>query len=588
MIQNNYFNDNPDLFHQFEDIVDWEEIVKAYENDFGDAKRYKETGDEKLAYAPNNVEEAREYYRTILEAYGDLSGNEVAPIAAELDQAGGVKFKDGEVIYPDAMVNAVNKFYEAGLGPLAFAREWGGLGLPFTVRAMISEVMNRADIAIATQIGSTSVADIIERYGSEEAKERWLPDVTANKYFCAMGLSEPDYGSDLPSVNTRAELKEDGKWYLNGTKRFITIGCGMRETPSLILTLARTGGQGARGLSFFIVKSTDLTVGNVEKKLGLKSSPTCELVFEDAPGELVGEKGFGLIKYVMGMLDGARMNIAAQSTGLATACWEEAKSFASSRIQFGKTLETIPAVARMLEKMEREILAMRCLTLEGARTVDLYEWRARRQDAGEKLSAEEAAERKFWQKIAGLMTPLSKYYNSEMCNRIAYDALQIHGGSGFTEDYDIARLYRDARITTIYDGTTQIQVNAAIGGVVSGMSATGTLRKYLDSQFDSFSGELTFSAELKELYDIFEKVVAEFKETIKGEDKDRMSFEVVEACARLVNGLLLEKTAYRLSGEAREERLSIAQDYNIDSVGILNQNLYQLKARAKKATVAAR
>ena len=575
MIQNNYFSDNIDLFRHFEEIIDWDEIVNLYENGFKDAEYYNQSGDERFAYAPSSVDEAKEYYRTILDAYGNLSGKLVAANVGKLDQMG-LKYNDGKVEYPQLFIDIVNKFHEAGLAPITLTRKYGGLSLPNMVRALISEIANRADIALATQIGSIALTEIIEKHADDKQKDKWLPDIAACKYFAAMGLTEPDYGSDLPGVNTKAELK-DGRWVLNGVKRFITIGCGMGDRPCLILTLARTGGAGAKGLSFFLVNSNDTHIGNIEKKMGQHCSPTCEVVMENTPGELVGKEGYGLIKYVIGMLDGARLNIASQSTGLATAAWEEAKSYASTRIQFGKPLNQIPAITKMLEHMEREILAMRCLVLESARAMDLYEWRMTRAEEGESLSPDEKEKQKHWKKMAGMLTPLSKYYNSEMCNRIAGDALQIHGGSGYTEDYDIARIYRDARVTTIYDGTTQIQINAAIGGVVAGLSPTGYFRKYLDEIFAKSS----LSKELQELYTLLEEVVREYKESITGEDKERMSFEVVESAVRLINGILLERTAQIMKEDVRDERLTHAAAYNTDSYAIIAGNLHKLKARGK-------
>ena len=290
---------------------------------------------------------------------------------------------------------------------------------------------------------------------------------------------------------------------------------------------------------------------------------------------LIGEEGFGLVRYTMGMLNGARMGIAAQGVGMATAAFEEAKIFASTRIQFGKPIEEIPAIKKILRRMEREIMAMRCLTLEGGRTVDMYYWRIEHlREAGKsdkEISNDE--EVRHWNKLADLLTPVSKYYCSEMCNRIAYDALQIHGGSGFTEDYDIARIYRDARIITIYDGTTQIQVMAAIGGVVSGMSATGNFRKYLTNELAKFPA----SSRIQNLFTTLEEAVNTYKEIKATDVRDSFSIELVEVATRVLAGIHLEKTAHSLDGDAKLYRLKHAEEYNVDSFAISLGNISRMK-----------
>ena len=309
--------------------------------------------------------------------------------------------------------------------------------------------------------------------------------------------------------------------------------------------------------------------------MGLHASPTCEVVFENTPALLIGEEGFGLVRYTMGMLNGARMGIAAQGVGMATAAFEEAKIFASTRIQFGKPIEEIPAIKKMLRRMEREIMAMRCLTLEGGRTVDMYYWKMEhlREEGKTDKEISNNEEVRHWMKLADLLTPVSKYYCSEMCNRIAYDALQIHGGSGFTEDYDIARIYRDARITSIYDGTTQIQVMAAIGGIVSGMSATGHFRKYLLNELSLFSP----SARILSLFASLEEAISAYKDIKSSEVRDSFSVELVEVATRVLAGIHLEKTGSMLEGEDNAKRLKHADEFNIDSKSIALANISRMK-----------
>lgn len=575
MIRSNYYEDNPDLRRHVDTFIDWNEIVELYEDGFHDAKAYAENGDERLAFAPGSVDEAVEYYKQILDGYGELSGKEISQIAQDMDREG-LKFENGVVTHPPVFEELFVKFQEAGLHPVGFERKYGGLGLPHIVKALAFEIAYRADTAFSIAAGSVNLAAIMEMYASPEMCAEWLPKLIGEKYTVTMGLSEPDFGSDLPNVRTSAEKVGD-QWLLTGTKRFQTMACGVNGHPSALLILARTGGpdSGARGLSFFLVEGKDVEVTGLEKKLGLKASATCEVAFEKAPGHLIGEEGHGLSRYVIGMLNGARMSVASQGTGMATAAFYEARKYASERIQFGKPIAEIPAVKRMLRRMECEIAGMRALMIEAATSVDRYHWRALRMKeakAPEREIRNDAQIRK-WEKFANVITPMSKYDISEMCNSLIYDALQVFGGSGYCEEYDVARLYRDARITNIYDGTTQIQVNAAIGGITAGMSAKGNFREYLDQMFD----QIPVSGLLPELRANFEQSVETYKELPNAEAKGELSFEVVQSATRLVIGLLLEKTAHKLEGEAREERLKLAQEYNVDSEAILAGNLIRLR-----------
>lgn len=566
MIHSNYFSDNADLQQQFHEIVDWNQIITVYENGFADAAEYKTTQNPRLEMAPASNEEALQYYAETLQSAGEIAGKHVAQVARDIDREG-LKFENGNVIHPQKMIDAINKYREAGLPPIAFRRQYGGLGLPGVVKAFASELMYRADTSTTIAMGSMGLAGILEKHASEEAKQKWIPKLISENYCVAMGLSEPDFGSDLPSIRTKA-VQRDGKWYLTGTKRFQTVACGLNGGPAIMLALARTGegSTGAKGLSFFIVERKDYKITGIEKKLGLKASATCEVALEDSPGELVGKEGYGLVRYVIGMLNGARMGIAAQGVGISTAAYMEAKKYAAERIQFGKPIAEIPAVARMLSRMEREIAAMRCLMIEGASIVDRYQCA--------EFNGKVTDESKFWEKIANTITPISKYYNSEMCNELVDDALQVFGGSGYTEDYDLARLYRDARITNIYDGTTQIQVNAAIGGVIAGMAPSGQWRQYLDA----LTKRIGKNEAIAEIRVKFEEVVESWRKFEAREVKEGMSFEVVESAARLVNSLLLEKAALRAKNP--EARKKMNHDYHIDSLAIVTGNGIRLRAEA--------
>ncbi len=574
MIKNNYFTDNSDIQSHFNDMIPWTEIVGSYEGGFRDARTYRENKDEKLASAPGSVEEALDYYRTILESAGDLAGNEISPYVAALDREG-LRIEKGLVKFPQKMIELVKTVRDAGLQPYGFSRKYGGLGLPWVVKGILSEIFYRVDGSMAIAIGCVNLAEILEHIASEEMKDEWLPRLTAGEFVCAMGLTEPDFGSDLPNIRTRAEKKSDGSWTLNGTKRFITHGCGFGEIPALILTLARSGspGSGARGLSFFLVNSSDVQIAGIEHKLGLHCSPTCEIVLENSPGVLVGQEGLGLIRYTMGMLNGARLGIAFQSVGLASEAFYEAQKYASERIQFGRPISGIGAVKKMLRRMESEIAAMRCLIMEGCRAMDLYSWRPEHLKAagGNEKDIKNDTIIRYWEKLANILTPLCKYYCAEMCLKITSDALQIHGGSGYTEDYDIARLYRDARIVTIYDGTSQIQVGAAIGGIVSGMSPTGNLREYIDCEIDKLSEKSSAS----ELFSVFDRTVAAYRD-MSSEKKEEFAEEAVIAAARMISTLLLFRSGDRIRASDREARKSLAQTYFLDSLGICEGNLVRM------------
>jgi len=580
MISGNYFTNNPDLQLQFESIIDWEEIVTAYEDGFTDAEEYKKTGNDKLSLAPASLQEAIDYYKATLDSVGEIIGNELAPRAAEIDKIG-LKYDNGKVTFPAPMQEAFKAVKDAGLLPYGIGRKYGGLGMPATAQALAMEMVSRGDGAFGIAAGCFNLAETIEKYGSKEQIDKYVPLMAEGTLCGAMALTEPDYGSDLPNLQTKAVKDANGQWRITGTKRFITHACGFADIPSVILTLARTGSPtgGARGLSFFIVKTQDVFIASIEKKMGLHSSPTCEVVYENSPAELIGVEGYGLVKYSMGMMNTARLSIAAQSTGIASAAYFEAKKYASERKQFGKFIQDIPGVKKMLTHMDREIAAMRSILLEASRSVDLYLWREEhlKHRAVDEKEIKKDEQIKFWEKLANLFTPLSKYYISEMANRIADNALQIHGGSGYTEDYAVSKIYRDARITNIYEGTTQLQIVACIGGVVSGMSPTGFLRAYLDKETSKFAA----TDRLLRVRKLFESVATAFSEIKDSATRDSLAFEVVESTARCINGILLERSASRLKDTQKTDRLALAAEYHIDSLAILESNLIKLQERGK-------
>ncbi|MCC5813397.1 MAG: acyl-CoA dehydrogenase family protein [Leptospira sp.] len=576
MISENYFSDNQDLQEQFNSIIDWKELVNNFEGDFDDAKEYSKSGMEELAMAPNNLEEALEFYKSSLDSLGELVGKEISPIVKEMDEEG-LKFKNGKVEFPKSMITAVQKIIDAGLLPYSIGRRLGGLGLPGTVQVIMSDLISRADGALGITIGCMNLAETVERYGSEEMVKEYVPKMARGELCGAMALTEPNYGSDLPNIQTKAVQSQDGTWKLTGTKRFITHGCGFGDIPSIILTLARTGSptSGAKGLSFFLVKSEDVEISSIEKKMGLHCSPTCEVVYENTPGILIGKQGYGLVKYSMAMMNTARLSIAAQAMGIAQAAFEEAKKYASEREQFGKTINHIPAVKRMLDFMDREVSGMRSALLEASRSIDLYHWKSERLKHGgmEDRDIRKDEQIRKWEKLAGIFTPVTKYYITEVANKIAYDALQIHGGSGYTEDYDVAKIYKDVRITNIYEGTTQLQVVGAIGGVVAGMSSTGILRGYIEEE----ASKISVSGEWSKNYKLFQEIVENYQNQKDTSFRDSIAFEVVESFARVWIGLLMERNANRVQGEARERRKAQFVAYNYETLAILSANQVKTK-----------
>lgn len=576
MIQNNYFTDNSDIMLQFDKIINWKEIVEAYEGGFRDQKKYAETQDDRLAFAPGTTEEALEYYRSIFESLGDISGNTVAPVSKECDHIG-LKFEGGKVTFPEGMIKAFETILEAGVVPFSSRKIHGGLGIPMVCQSMYMDILARADASLAITVGTFNLSETIEKFGSGEMVEEWVPRMTSGEICGAMALTEPDYGSDLSNIQTKAVQKEDGSWRLTGTKRFITHAVGFHNRPSVILTLARTGNpeSGARGLSFFLVKSEDVQIIGIEKKLGLKCSPTCEVVYEDAPAQLIGHEGYGLVKYSMAMMNTARLTIAAQAMGIASAAYYEANKYASEREQFGVTIDKIPAVRRMLDRMEREIVAMREILYEAARTVDRYLWKTEYiiEDSNDEKAVRKDPEIRHWEKLANLFTPISKYYISEMANMLAYDGIQIFGGSGYTKDYDAERIYRDARITNIYEGTTQLQIVAAIGGIVSGMARNGHLRQYIDDEMATFEA----SDELQQMRLDFEDIVEQYREIHEGDLRDYLALEVVHVSARFLMGMLLERSLGKLDGDIKEKRKSLTASFHAESRSLIAADGIRLK-----------
>lgn len=451
----NFYTDNEALKHYLTHPM-MEKIVALKERDFADADKYD--------YAPQDYADAQDSYDKVLEVVGEICGDVIAENAEDVDHTG-PRVENSRVIYAEGTARNLDACRKAGLMGMAMPRRLGGLNFPITPYIMAADIVSRADAGFENLWGLQDCAETIYEFADEEQKQKYIPRVCAGETM-SMDLTEPDAGSDLQSVMLKATQKEDGSWVLNGVKRFITNG---DSDIHLVLARSEEGTKDGRGLSMFIYdkRNGGVNVRRIENKMGIKGSPTCELTYKDAPAELVGSRRMGLIKYVMALMNGARLGIAAQSVGLSEAAYREALAYAKERTQFGKAIIEFPAVAEILSVMKAKLDASRALLYACSRFVDIY--KAYDDIAKDrKLELDEKKEAKEFSRLADAFTPLAKGMTSEFCNQNAYDSIQIHGGSGFMKDYACERIYRDARITSIYEGTTQLQVVAAIRHVTTG------------------------------------------------------------------------------------------------------------------------
>jgi alkylation response protein AidB-like acyl-CoA dehydrogenase len=450
----NFFADNADLQYNFERL-DLEEAVEILE----DGYRYQE----QHPGAPRNYADAKDSYRLVLSVLGEICANRIALRAAEADEEG-VHFEGGKVTYAAATQDGLKLLRQAGLMGALLSWEHGGLNLPGSILQMMIEIVSRADPALMSIFGLQEISATVAEYGDEEMKARVLPRFASGEATGAMVLTEPDAGSDLGTLRTRATYDEaSGTWRLNGVKRFITNG-----NADILLVLARSeeGSSDARGLSLFEVEADEsVHIRRTENKMGLHASPTCEVEFCDTPGRLLGKRRFGLIRYAMAMMNGARIAVAAQAVGIAEAAYREAYQYAQKRVQFGQSIGAIPAVYRMLLSMRSEIEATRALVYEAGRWVDINKAYDHLKAEG-KLSPEGRSRLRQADRLAAVLTPLAKYHATEMGNRVCYQAMQVHGGTGYMREFDVQRHYRDIRVTSIYEGTSQLQIVAATGGLL--------------------------------------------------------------------------------------------------------------------------
>ena len=537
----NFFKDTPDFkFHLEHPIV--QKIVELKERDFADAEEYD--------YAPSNYKDAIDSYEKVLDIVGDICHDTIAPNAESVDIEG-PHIENNEVVYARGTSENYAALHEAGLIGMSLPRKYGGLNFPLLPYVMAGEMIARSDAGFANIWGLQDCAETIHEFGSEEQKDRFLPRFNRDGVTAAMVLTEPDAGSDLQSVKLRATYDEEQKvWKLNGVKRFITNG---DADISLVLARSEENTADARGLSMFIYdrKHHALEVRHLEKKLGIKGSPTCELVFKDAPAELVGNERFGLIKYVMALMNAARLGVGAQSVGIADAAYREAIKYAEERAQFGKEIIHFPAVYEMLTNMKVKIDALRSLLYETTMFVDITKvYEEVKQERS--LLKEERMEMKSFARLANVFTPLIKLVASEASNIIAYDSLQIHGGTGFMKDFPIERLYRDARITSIYEGTTQLQAVAAIKGVTTNVFLD-QIKKY-DSEV---VGNETLKGYLQEMTKDYEMITQKVVDIDYPDYQDFHARRLVEMAGNIIMGYLLLLNSQRNEKFSRSAKLFI-------------------------------
>ncbi len=523
----NFYTDNADLKHHLHHPL-MEKIVALRERNYTEADKYD--------YAPTDFNDAMDNYERVLEIVGEICGTTIANNAEAVDHQG-ASCSDGRAHYADATVENLDVCRKAGLMGMAMPRRFGGLNFPITPYIMAAEIVSRADTGFENLWGLQDCAETLYEFGSEEQRAKYIPRVCEGETM-SMDLTEPDAGSDLQSVMLKATQKEDGTWVLNGVKRFITNG---DSDIHLVLARSEEGTKDGRGLSMFIYdkRNGGVTVRRIENKMGIKGSPTCELVYKNAPAELCGSRRMGLIKYVMALMNGARLGIAAQSVGVSELAYREAYQYALERRQFGKAIIEFPAVSEMLAVMKAKLDASRALLYECSRFVDMYkiyEDIARERS----LTPDERAEMKHYSRLADSLTPLAKGLGSEYCNQNAYDCIQIHGGSGFMKDYACERLYRDARITSIYEGTTQLQVVAAIRHVT-----TGTYSTLIESYAaEGYPSELAPMANtLAELTKKYNDAVGKVTEANNQAYLDFMARRLVEMAGDIIMAYLLLQSA---------------------------------------------
>lgn len=525
----NYYSDHPEIaFHLNHPLM--KRVVDLKERNYIDKDNFSD--------APVNYEDAIENYKRLLDIAGDVAANIIEPNSEAVDLEG-PHLENGRMIYASKTFENLDATRKAGLWGISMPRRYGGLNLPNTVFSMASEVVSAADAGFQNVWSLQSCIDTLYEFGSEEQRQKYIPRICAGETM-SMDLTEPDAGSDLQRVMLKATKDADGTWRLNGVKRFITNG---DSDIHLVLARSEEGTKDGRGLSMFIYDKRDggVTVRHIEHKLGIHGSPTCELVYKNAKAELCGSTRLGLIKYVMALMNGARLGIAAQSVGVEQEAYNEGLAYAKERAQFGQKIVNFPAVYDMLSRMKAKLDAGRSLLYQTARYVDIY--KALEDIARDtKLSPEERQEMKKYTRLADAFTPLAKGMNSEYANQNAYDAISIHGGSGFIMEYKSQRLFRDARIFSIYEGTTQLQVVAAIRYITNG-TYLSIIKEMLEQEVaDSLKPLLARVARLAALY---EEAVNLVKDANNQDVHDLLGRRLYDMTAEIIMSLLILDDATR-------------------------------------------
>jgi hypothetical protein len=551
----NFFTENKDLLFQFE-YLNMQDIVSIMEHNYEEAETYN--------YAPKDYQDAIDNFRKVLEIVGDISGNIIAPNAADVDIERNT-LKDGKVTYARGTQEALKQLSQAELMGFTLPRKHGGLNFPTTIYMMAIEMVSRADASLMNLFGLQDIGETIKKFGSEEQSEEFLPRFADGSATGAMALTEPDAGSDLQAVKLQAYQDSEGKWYLRGVKRFITNG-----NAEILLVLARSepGTKDGRGLSLYACYGDEtVRVRRIEHKLGIHGSPTCELQFNDTPAQLIGKRKFGLIKYVMDLMNGARLGVSAQALGISQAAYEEALQYARAREQFGQPIYNIPVVANMLIDMRVTLESNRSLLYATSKIVDTrdkMEHHVNELKAQGKAFNEENARFKEASRMAALLTPLAKYVLTESANEITYNALQIHGGAGYMKEFKVERLARDARITNIYEGTSQLQIVAATGGVINDILA----EKFAKKSRKQYKGSLSILADhLKEIREIFLDCLKYVLDKNDKHFQEVAAKELVEMYAYLYTGYLLLDEA-----EMDRRKVFIANRYITSAIAKARKN----------------
>jgi 3-(methylthio)propanoyl-CoA dehydrogenase len=541
----NFYRDNPDLRFRLE-RVDLQEVVRIKERDYT-------TYPAQYPTAPRHYADAVENYDLMLEVLGEVCAKVVAPSAPDADLEG-AQFEGGQVTYSRATQRALDALRQAELMGAMLPWEYGGLNLPETVYAVMVELISRAEAGLMTIFGLQEIAASINEFADEDLKERFLPRFSRGEVTGAMVLTEPDAGSDLGSVQTKATFDEaSGIWHINGVKRFITNGCA---DIHLILARSEEGSADARGLSLFLLERDETVhIRRIEHKMGLHASPTCEIQYNNTPAFLIGKRRYGLMRYAMALMNGARLAVGAQALGIAEAAYREAYRYASARIQFGKPIRELPAVSRMLLSMRGEIEAGRALLFETGYWVDLLKAYEQAIAEGTGDTADLRQKQKGASSYADILTPLTKFYNTEMGNRVCYQAMQVHGGVGYMQEFNIERHYRDVRVTNIYEGTSQLQVVAAMSKLL-GHALDPLLKEWAAMDYsEEFAGLKQNLVNANQLFvNSIDHLKAHDREVI-----DYYAVELVNIACYLVNSWLMLRDAVASERKGNLARLYITE-----------------------------